>query len=153
MYKKPLNFFSRWHNLRELWAKNRQSHAPFGPDKRIYGYHYRDAHNNNNNNDIYGVFSVGCSRYALGLFIVFRWFYRLPWATALHRLLAAVVRFSISIRLFCNLFRILVNFSFFSQYHSTCCLFRLFATYVVRRSAGLQAACVQGLESLHTSSF
>ena len=41
----------------------------------------------------------------------------------LHRLLAAVVRFSISIRLFCNLFRILVNFSFFSQYHSTCCLF------------------------------
>ena len=36
---------SRWPNLRELWAKNLQNHAPFVPDKRIYGYHYRGAHN------------------------------------------------------------------------------------------------------------
>ena len=40
-----LRLFSRWPNLRELWVKIRQSHAPFGPDKRIYGYHYRGAHN------------------------------------------------------------------------------------------------------------
>ena len=43
-YKKPPNIFSRCPTLWELWAKNRRNHAPFGPDKRIYGYHYRGAH-------------------------------------------------------------------------------------------------------------